>query len=461
MSNAEANAPASPAAEVKHADQESGRGSPESAASDATPVTKNAAPPKKKKGNLHSMWESQTTSWSNRSGPQAPPTAVRTTTPAWSTKPKPKKESAAAAAPVKPPPQAAVKTDDDELALLKKELEAMTKAKVEPKKEEAPKPPPPPPVEKQSAPLTPPRNIKNEAKKFEVKAEGDDELTLLKKELEALQGKPEEEPKKDAAKLSPKPEEPKKDTAKLPPKQKEVEELEKKKTVKKAAMKFDPTVKAEADDELAKLKKELAALAGDKEEDVPKKEEKTSPTALHSFWEQKTKDAAPLAVNKSIPFNQTASYTKSPPEKKGKKLEEAGDDADKSDRADEKIFAATVTTAAAATALVSATVTEGAAAKPQAPTTTTSAAVKAEETSTSNDATPVNEDVSLASKSFDNDSITSGDTAQLMSEFRGLVEKLVRKCKCVYWNAFLEAILLFHIIPTNICSLSSYLVLVQ
>ena len=406
MSNAEANAPASPAAEVKHADQESGRGSPESAASDATPVTKNAAPPKKKKGNLHSMWESQTTSWSNRSGPQAPPTAVRTTTPAWSAKPKPK------AAPVKPPPQAAVKTDDDELALLKKELEAMTKAKAE----------------------------------------------------------------KDAAKLSPKPEEPKKDAAKLSPKRKEVEELEKKKTVKKAAMKFDPTVKAEADDELAKLKKELAALAGNKEEDVPKKEEKTSPTAaaaaaaapkkkkkknVHSFWEQKTKDAAPLAVNKSTPFNQTASYTKSPPEKKGKTLEEAGDDAAKSDRADEKIFAATVTTAAAATALVSATATEGAA-KPQAPTTTTSAAVKSEETSTSNDATPpVNEDVSLASKSFDNDSITSGDTAQLMSEFRGLVEKLVRKCKCVYWNAFLEAILLFHIISTNICSLSSYLVLVQ
>jgi len=209
---------------------------------------------------------------------------------------------------------------------------------------------------------------------------------------------------------------------------------------------------------------------------VPKKEEKTSPTAaaaaapkkkkkkknVHSFWEQKTKDAAPLAVNKSTPFNQTASYTKSPPEKKGKKLEEAGDDADKSDRADENIFAATVTTAAAATALVSATATEGAAAKPQAPTTTTSAAVKSEETSTSNDATPpVNEDGSLASKSLDNDSITSGDTAQLMSEFRGLVEKLVRKCKCVYWNAFLEAILLFHIIPTNICSLSSYLVLVQ
>ena len=53
----------------------------------------------------------------------------------------------------------------------------MAKAKVEPKKEEAPKPPPPPPVEKESAPLTPPRNIKNEAKKFEVKAEGDDELT--------------------------------------------------------------------------------------------------------------------------------------------------------------------------------------------------------------------------------------------------------------------------------------------
>ena len=455
MSNAEANAPASPAAEVKHADQEGGRGSPESAASDATPVTKNKAPPKKKKGNLHSMWESQTTSWSNRSGPQAPPTAVRTTTPAWSAKPK----GAAAAAPVKPPPQAAVKTDDDELALLKKELEAMTKAKVEPKKEEAPKPPPPPPppVEKQSAPLTPPRDIKNEAKKFEVKAEGDDELTLLKKELEALQGKPEEpEPKKDAAKLSPKPtEEPKKDAAKLSPKRKEVEELEKKKTVKKAAMKFDPTVKAEADDELAKLKKELAALAGNKEEDVPKKEEKTSPTAaaaaaapkkkkkknVHSFWEQKTKDAAPLAVNKSTPFNQTASYTKSPPEKKGKKLEEAGDDAAKSDGADEKIFAATVTTAAAATALVSATSTEGAAAKSQAPTTTTLAAVKSEETSTSNDATPpVNEDVSLASKSFDNDSITSGDTAQLMSEFRGLVEKLVRKCKCVYWNAFLEAI---------------------
>lgn len=443
MSNAEANAPASPAAEFKQADQESGRGSPESAASDATPVTKNAAPPKKKKGNLHSMWESQTTSWSNRSGPQAPPTAVRTTTPAWSAKPKPKAE------PVKPPPQAAVKTGDDELELLKKELEAMTKAKAEPKKEEAPKPPPPPPVEKESAPLTPPRNIKNEAKKFEVKAEGDDELTLLKKELEALQGKPEEpEPKKDAKPT----EEPKKDAAKLSPKRKEVEELEKKKTVKKAAMKFDPTVKAEADDELAKLKKELAALAGNKEEDVPKKEEKTSPTAaaaaaaapkkkkkkknVHSFWEQKTKDAAPLAVNKSTPFNQTASYTKSPPEKKGKALEEAGDDAAKSDKADEKIFAATVTTAAAATALVSATATEGAAAKPQAP-----AAVKSEETSTSNDATPpVNEDVSLASKSFDNDSITSGDTAQLMSEFRGLVEKLVRKCKCVYWNAFLEAI---------------------
>ncbi len=468
MSNAEANAPASPAAEVKHADQEEiGRGSPESAASDSTPVTKNAAPPKKKKGNLHSMWESQTTSWSNRSGPQAPPTTVRTTTPAWSAKPKPKKESAAAtaassaaAAPVKPPPQAAVKTDDDELALLKKELEAMAKAKAEPKKEEAPKPPPPPPVEKESAPLTPPRNIKNEAKKFEVKAEGDDELTLLKKELDALQGKPEEEPKKDAAKLS--------------PKRKEVEELEKKKTVKKAAMKFDPTVKAEADDELAKLKKELAALAGNKEEDVPKKEEKTSPTAaaaaaaapkkkkkknVHSFWEQKTKDAAPIAVNKSTPFNQTASYTKSPPEKKGKTLEEASDDAAKSDRADEKIFAATVTTAAAATALVSATATEGAAAKPQAPTTTTSAAVKSEKTSTSNDTTPpVNEDVSLASKSFDNDSITSGDTAQLMSEFRGLVEKLVRKCKCGL-ECFLRSDSSFHSTSTNIClSLSSYLV---
>ena len=55
----------------------------------------------------------------------------------------------------------------------------------------------------------------------------------------------------------------------------ERQECEREKTVKKAAMKFDPTVKAEADDELAKLKKELAALAGNKEEDEPEKEKKT------------------------------------------------------------------------------------------------------------------------------------------------------------------------------------------
>ena len=305
------------------AEQPSGRGSPDSAASDATPVTKNAAPPKKKKNNLHSMWETKTTSWKGPDTPVAPPTTVRTSTTAWP-KPAPKVSPAASAT------------------------------------SSATSSPMPPPVNKpralgaasvSSSPKTPPRdaevlkkhNVKKEAKKFEVsKKEAEDELAVLKRELEALQGKPEEPIKK-------------------------------------------------------------------KESTPPRKKKKN----VHSFWEQKTKDAEPLAVSKTVPFNQTASYTKSPPETKGKKLAESEDDGATSE-ADPKIFAEAVTVAAAATAITATVATEDTpkpapqAAPPAAP-----------------------EEGSLASvdKSFDNDSITSGDTVQLMSEFRTLVEKLVRKCK--------------------------------
>ena len=122
----------------------SGRGSPDSAASDATPVTNNAAAPKKKKGNLHSLWEYRATSLTGND-PGSPPTTVRTTTTAWSANSSPRVVS---------------------------------------------------PVE--SASSSPGRDVKKEAKKFEVdNRKSEDELTLLKKELETLQGK-KEESKKDA-----------------------------------------------------------------------------------------------------------------------------------------------------------------------------------------------------------------------------------------------------------------------
>jgi len=369
-----APAPVSPGAAGSNEDKKdakdlAGRGSPDSAASDATPVTKNSAPPKKKKSNLHSMWETKTTSWKGNT-PVAPPTTVRTTTTAWS-KPAPRVSPAASAAssaassPLPPPPPPPVNKQvpagDDEIALLKNDLEAIEAKNVDPK-----------PLastvsSSSSSPKTPPRDfdvikrrVKKEAKKFEVsQTKAEDELALLKKELEALQGK-KDEPKKE----------------------------------------WTP----------------------------PRKKKKN----VHSFWEQKTKDAAPVAVNKTIPFNQTASYTKSPPEKKEKELTKEGDD---DAAADPKIFACAVTVAAAATALTAtATAATDSASKTasQAPPASQSASVvKTEPPTTEVASAAVTEEGSLPSvdKSFDNDSITSGDTAQLMSEFRALVEKLVRKGK--------------------------------
>ncbi|KAK1735463.1 hypothetical protein QTG54_013626 [Skeletonema marinoi] len=274
----------------------SGRGSPDSVSSDATPVTNNAAAPKKKKSDLHSLWEYRATSLQGND-PGSPPTTVRTTKTAWSNT-SPRVVSPVASASSSPGPLVnKPASSDDELALLKKELDAIEAKKLAAKSSS-------------SSPNVQPIDVKKKAEKFEVsKRKSGDELTLLKKELETLQGK-KVEPKKDTP-------------------------LQKKKS--------------------------------------------------YLFWEQKTKDISPLAKNKSTSFNETGS-AKSP-----------GDDGR---------VAGAVTVAATATAITATAVTQG---------TSAAAAVEEEGSMPSED------------KSFDNDSITSADTAQLMSEFRSLVEKLVRK----------------------------------
>lgn len=97
----------------------SGRESPDSDASDTTPVRNNAASSKQKKGNLHSLWEYRATSL--KGSPEGP---VRLATPR-------------VVSPV----------------------------------------------------ATERRSVKKEAQKFEANKPKQDELTLLKKELEILQGK--------------------------------------------------------------------------------------------------------------------------------------------------------------------------------------------------------------------------------------------------------------------------------
>jgi hypothetical protein len=235
-------------------------------------------------------------------------------------------------------------------------------------------------------------------------APSDDELALLKKELEAIEAKKVDPNSLDPVVFS-------SSSPKTPPRDLDVM----KHHVKSEAKNFEVS-KTKAEDELALLKKELEELQGKTEE--PKKE--LMPTQIkkknvHSFWEQKTKDAPPVAVNKSIPLNQTARYTKSPPEKKEKELAEAGDDGATSDAADAKHVAGSVTVAAAAT--------------PQPPPAPQSASVVKSETATTEVASDGVTEEGSVDRSLDNDSITSGDTAQLMSEFRALVEKLVRKGK--------------------------------
>eukprot|EP00984_Skeletonema_dohrnii_P004449 scaffold1582_cov143-Skeletonema_dohrnii-CCMP3373.AAC.17 len=295
-------APFSPGAAGSKKDKNepsSGRGSPDSVASDATPVTNNAAAPKKKKSDLHSLWEYRATSLQGND-PGSPPTTVRTTKTAWSNaSPRVVSPVASASSSASSSPGPLVNkpaSSDDELALLKKELDAIEAKKLATKSSS-------------SSPNVQPIDVKKKAEKFEVsKRKSGDELTLLKKELETLQGK-KVEPKKDTP-------------------------LQKKKS--------------------------------------------------YLFWEQKTKDLSPPAKNKSTSFNETGS-TKSP-----------GDDGR---------VAGAVTVAATATAITATAATQG----------TSAAAVEEEGIIPSED------------KSFDNDSITSADTAQLMSEFRALVEKLVRK----------------------------------
>lgn len=398
MAETERSAPASPPPDADgNVDDKNtgppsvGRGSPESVASDATPVTKNAAPTKRK-GNLHSMWESKTTSWSANS-PQAPPKSVQTsatTRPKTALKPSPK-----------PTPKPFVKNDEDELALLKKELDSMMKAKTE-----APKPKPPPVASPQTDELAllkkeleAMQGKKEESKPLSVSSPQSVELALLKEELEAMQGK-KEGPKPPRVSSSPK----------TP-----VNYFDSKLNVKKEAKKFES--KLDADDELALLKEELETIQGKLGEE-PKIEEapptKKKKKSIQTFWEKKTKHAEPPTVYKS---------TVSPSTKQKKDLVPAGDeDGANSDAADPKIFAATVTAAAAATAFISNTVTEGISTPPKAPLI--SAAVMAAPSTTEVAAVADEED-----KSLDNDSVTSGDTAQLMTEFRTLVEKLVRKGK--------------------------------
>jgi len=310
-------APFSPGAAGSKKDKNepsSGRGSPDSVASDATPVTNNAASaPKKKKSDLHSLWEYRATSLQGND-PGSPPTTVRTTKTAWSNaSPRVVSPVASASSSASSSPGPLVNkpaSSDDELALLKKELGAIEAKKLATKSSS-------------SSPNVQPIDVKKKAKKFEVsKRKSGDELTLLKKELETLQGK-KVEPKKDTP-------------------------LQKKKS--------------------------------------------------YLFWEQKTKDAPPLAKNKSTSFNETGS------------AKQPGDDGR---------VAGAVTVAATATAITATAATQG------------------------TSATAVEEKGSMPSedKSFDNDSITSADTAQLMSEFRALVEKLVRKGKLLQLHLVMSILL--------------------
>lgn len=282
-------APFSPGAAGSKKDN-NGRESPDSVASDATPVTNNAAAPKKKKSDLHSLWEYRATSLTGND-PGSPPTTA-------SSKASPRVVSPVASASSSPgSPVNEQAARDNELAMPKKELGAIEAKKLATKSSS-------------SSLNVQPRNVKKEAKKFEVgKSKTDDELTLLKKELETLQGKSEES---------------KKDT---PP-------LQKKKS--------------------------------------------------YLFWEQKTKNTLPLAKNENASFSETVS------------AELPGDDGVISDAF-----------TGGAVAVTAAAATKG----------TPAAPIAGEGSMPSED------------KSFDNDSITSGDTAQLMSEFRALVEKLVRKGK--------------------------------
>ncbi len=155
------------------------------------------------------------------------------------------------------------------------------------------------------------------------------------------------------------------------------------KSVKEEAKKFEVGEK-KSHDELALLKKKLGKLQGKEVE--PEKD--TSPiqeNKTFQFWQQKLNNTSPAAKNKSSSYNKTGSA-----------------------KSTDGHFV--VADALAGAVTVSATGT--------AATEVTSAAVNAEEGT-----------IPSENKAFDNNSITSGDSASLMSEFRVLVEKLVRKGK--------------------------------
>jgi len=157
--------------------QTSDRGSPDSVASDATPVTNNAAVPKKKRNNLHSLWEYRATSLTGKD-PDSPPAAAKTTTTVQS-EASPRVVSPVVSAKEGNKPG----QSDGELAILEKDLDAIDAKNVA--------------TNSSTSPNVQPRSVKEEAKKFEAeKNESEDELTLLKKELGTLQGK-KLEPKED------------------------------------------------------------------------------------------------------------------------------------------------------------------------------------------------------------------------------------------------------------------------
>lgn len=151
------------------------------------------------------------------------------------------------------------------------------------------------------------------------------------------------------------------------------------KSVKEEAKKFE-VGKKKSEDELILLKKELGKLRG---EEVESEKDTSSLQAVQEnktfqFWQQKSKNTSPVAKNESTSYNKTVS-TESP----------------RGDFVVADALAGPVTVAATATAA----------------TEVTSDAANAKE------------------NTFDNNSITSGDSAQLMSEFRALIEKLVQKGK--------------------------------
>lgn len=177
------------------------------------------------------------------------------------------------------------------------------------------------------------------------------------------------------------------------------------KSVKEEAKKFE-VGKKKSEDELTLLKKELGKLQGEEEvepeKDAPRQAVQEKKT--FQFWQQKSNNTSPAAKNESTSFNKAVS-TKS-----------SGGDFVVADA-----LAGTVTVAATATAA----------------TEVTQAAANAKEGS-----------IPSESKSIDNSSITSGDSAQLMSEFRALIEKLVHKGKLLQLS-FVPCQSLLYMYSTN------------